>query len=367
MNKNDSEDNFIYEKYLDLKNITNATDYLKLQEAGNVIKSGGLVLFPTETVYGLGANGLDEEAVKKIYIAKGRKSDNPLILHICDIGMLGQIAQNISDVEFSLMNAFWPGPFTIILSKKDNVPIAVSGGLNTIGVRMPNNEIARNLIKFSGVPIAAPSANISGRPSGTNIEDIFPELSSKVDYIIDGGNCNIGLESTVVKVVDGIPHILRPGKITAEEIKAIAGNVIVDEHVLNNIETDNNPLSPGMKYKHYAPNTDCVLVYDENSQQNRNNIIELAHKSITEKKKVLIMCLTENVKSIEEEFNGEIKVIDMGNSLEDVSKNIFTDLRKADKYNVDIIIIQGVPEKGLGLAITNRLLRACSYKTYGNN
>ena len=256
-----------YEKYLDLREITNINDYTKLKDAGNIIKNGGLVLFPTETVYGLGANGLDSEAVKKIYIAKERKSDNPLILHICDIQMLGQIAKNISDVEFNLMNAFWPGPFTIILNKTEDVPLTVSGSLNTVGVRMPSNEIARNLIKFAGVPIAAPSANISGRPSGTNIGDIFEELSDKVDYIIDGGDCNIGLESTIVRVIDGVPHILRPGKITAEDIKEIAGNVVIDEHVLGKLDSNKEVLSPGMKYKHYAPKTDCILVYDENNKK----------------------------------------------------------------------------------------------------
>ncbi len=364
MNKNDAEDIFQYGNYLNLRQINNANDYTKLSIAGEIIKSGGLVLFPTETVYGLGANGLDENAVKKIYIAKGRKSDNPLILHICDIEMLGQIAQNISDVEFSLMNAFWPGPFTIILSKKDNVPMAVSGGLDTIGVRMPNNEIARNLIKFSGVPIAAPSANISGRPSGTNIKDIFDELADKVDYIIDGGDCNIGLESTVVRVIDGIPHILRPGKITAEDIKEIAGDVVVDKHVLGKLEPDKKVLSPGMKYKHYAPKTDCVLVYDEDNKKLQNKILELANNSITQEKTPLIMCLNDNVEFFKNVFNGNIEIINMGATLEDVSKNVFTDLRKADKYKADLIIIQGVSTKGLGLAITNRLLRACNYNVY---
>ena len=205
--------------YLDLKNIKTFSEYSKLEEAGQVIRNGGLVLFPTETVYGLGANGLNSEAVKNIYVAKGRSSDNPLILHISDIEMLGKIAKDISDVEFKLMNAFWPGPFTIILNKTDVVPSVVAGGLDTVGVRMPNNEIAKNLIKYADVPIAAPSANISGRPSGTNVEDIDQELKDRVDYIIDGGECQIGVESTVVRVIDGIPHILRPGKITAEEIK----------------------------------------------------------------------------------------------------------------------------------------------------
>lgn len=364
--KNEDDSYSKYENYLNLKEINSISEYSKLEEAGNIIKNGGLVLFPTETVYGLGANGLDEEAVKKIYIAKGRNGDNPLILHICDIEMLGKIARNISDIEFNLMNAFWPGPFTIILNKTDIVPNVVSGGLDTVGVRMPSNEIARNLIKFSGVPIAAPSANISGKPSGTNINDIFEELANKVDYIIDGGNCNIGLESTVVRVIDDIPHILRPGKITAEDIRKVAGNVIIDEHVLGKLEPEKNVLSPGMKYKHYAPKTDCVLVYNEDNKQIQNKMLEAAHNCFDNGKKPLIMCMTENIdffKNMLSNQDIQVEIIDMGSNLEAVSRNIFTDLRKADNYNVDLIIIQGVSSNGLGLAIMNRLLRACNYKT----
>lgn len=365
------------DKYLDLRDIKNVSEYSKLEEAGQIIKNGGLVLFPTETVYGLGANGLNEEAVKKIYTAKGRNSDNPLILHISDIEMLGKIAKDISDVEFSLMNAFWPGPFTIILNKTDLVPSIVAGGLDTVGVRMPSNEIARNLIKFSDVPIAAPSANISGRPSGTNIEDIYQELGDKVDYIIDGGDCNIGVESTVVRVIDGVPHILRPGKITAEEIQEVTGNVIIDKHILGKLEVDSKVMSPGMKYKHYAPNTKCVLVYDKDNSTLQNKIKDIIDNCLSQKQKPLVMCLSENAKYFKDVYSKElnkdnsnyndtsnienVEIFDMGVSLDDMSKSIFTDLRKADKHNVDLIIIQGVSTEGLGLAIMNRLLRASNY------
>lgn len=373
------DNNFIKDKnkYLDLTNVKNISEYLKLETAGEIIKAGGLVLFPTETVYGLGANGLDSEAVKKIYIAKGRSSDNPLILHISDIEMLGKIAKDISDVEFNLMNAFWPGPFTIILNKTDLVPSVVAGGLDTVGVRMPSNEIARNLIKFSNVPIAAPSANISGRPSGTNIDDIYQELADKVDYIVDGGNCNIGVESTVVKVIDGIPHILRPGKITAEEIKEVAGDVIIDKHILGKLEENEKIMSPGMKYKHYAPNTKCLLVYDKDNLILQQKIKDTIDECLSKGLKPLVMCLSDNVQYLSNMYKTQIKtdtndvadqnnnacleIFDMGASLEEMSKNIFTDLRKADKYGVDLIIIQGVATDGLGLAIMNRLLRACSY------
>lgn len=189
-------------KYIDLRN---DNDFTKLELAGNIIKSGGLVLFPTETVYGLGANGLDENAVKNIYITKGRSSDNPLILHISNMDMLSKIAKNISDLEYKLMNAFWPGPFTIILNRKKVVPDIVTAGLETVGIRMPSNKIANEIIFYADTPIAAPSANISGKPSGTNIQDIFNELSPKVDLIVDGGNCEVGISSITRTTVDSNP------------------------------------------------------------------------------------------------------------------------------------------------------------------
>lgn len=347
-----------------LLNMVDDPDYSKLEEASTIIRNGGLVIFPTETVYGLGANGLDEEAVKKIYIAKGRKADNPLILHICDIEMLGKISSNISDLEFKLMNAFWPGPFTIILNKASIVPSIVTGGLETVAVRMPNNDIARNLIKFSEVPIAAPSANISGRPSGTNINDIYKELSYDVDYIIDGGSSQIGLESTVVRVIDGIPHILRPGGITADQIEEVAGNVIIDQHILGKLDSNQKVLSPGMKYKHYSPNTKCVLVYNNNIEKTRKKMINLANECLKNSHKPLIMCSDDNLDFFKNEFKGVVNFISMGNSLNDISKNLFSNLRKVDSYNIDLVIIQGVESNGLGLAIMNRLLRACEYNLY---
>ena len=336
-------------KYLDLRR---EKEYEKIKEAGEVIKKGGLVLFPTETVYGLGANGLDEKAVKKIYEAKGRKPDNPLILHISKFEMLSQIATEVTEVEKKLIEAFWPGPFTIILPKTEIVPNTVAGGLQTVGVRMPSGEIAQKLIDYAEVPIAAPSANISGRPSGTKIEDIYEELKDKVDYIIDGGKTEIGLESTVVRVINGIPHILRPGKITAEQIRKVAGDVEIDNHILCQIQDGQKILSPGMKYRHYAPTAKCILIYSEHEK----NFIEKS-KEIAEKyKNPIILTKTENISKIE-----KIKTIDMGESLEEISKNIFTILRNVDKYNPDIVIIEGVEKQGLGLAIMNRLIRACEY------
>ena len=338
-------------KILNLKNNNN---YDNLQDAANIIKNGGLVLFPTETVYGLGANGLDENAVKKIFLAKGRKQDNPLILHISNISMLNSIASNINETEKKLMEAFWPGPFTIILSRTNNVPNSVTGGLETVGVRMPSGTIANKLIEYAGVPIAAPSANISGKPSGTNLEDIFEELKDKVDFIIDGGECEVGLESTVVRVIDNIPHILRPGKITPEQIKKVAGSVVIDSHVMHQIEASDKPLSPGMKYRHYAPNSKCILVYSKDNNKMIQKINTLANKY----NHPLIICCNENIESYE-----KFRTINYGSqkNLDEISKSIFSSLRKVDSYNPDIVIIEGVDSKGLGLAIMNRLIRACEY------
>lgn len=337
---------------LDLKENKN---YEKLIVPANIIKNGGLVLFPTETVYGLGANGLDENAVKKIFIAKGRKPDNPLILHISSFDMLSKIAVSVNEVEKKLIDAFWPGPFTIILERTNIVPDVVTGSLDTVGIRMPSGEIARKLIDFAGVPIAAPSANISGKPSGTNLDDIFDELKDKVDYIIDGGTCEVGLESTVVRVIDGIPHILRPGKITPEQIKQVAGDVVVDSHILNQLKKDDKPLSPGMKYRHYAPNAKCVLVY---SNKDNNNMVAKINELSKEYTKVLVICCDENAAS----YEGKITInVGHKNNLEEISKNVFSALRQVDKFNPEIVFIEGIEPTGVGLAIMNRLIRACEY------
>lgn len=346
-------------KYIDLKNVNlNDKDFDNedLKFAGNVIKSGGLVLFPTETVYGLGANGLDASAVKKIYLAKGRSSDNPLILHISDMDMLSKIATNISSVEYKLIDAFWPGPFTIILNRTSIVPDTVTAGLDTVGIRMPSNIIANRLIAYSGVPIAAPSANVSGKPSGTNISDIFSELSNKVVCIIDGGSSEVGLESTVVRVISEVPTILRPGKVTPEDIKNVVGTVKIDEHIFSKIASNEKVLSPGMKYRHYAPNSKCVLVYSENNSLLVDKILKLSH----EYNNPLILSATENIATYHKE---NLLTINIGrkNNLEEIAKNIFATLRQVDKFNPDIVLIEGVKQEGLGLAIMNRLIRACEY------
>ena len=324
-----------------------------IKKAAQIIKDGGIVLFPTETVYGIGANALNDEAVKKIFIAKGRAQDNPLILHISNMEMLSLIAKNINELEYKLMDAFWPGPFTIILEKKDNIALRATCNGNTVGIRMPSNKIAHDLIELSGLPIAAPSANVSGKPSGTNLDDIIDELKDKVDYIIDGGQTDIGIESTVVRVINNEVKILRPGKITKEDIEKIISNVEIDKNIMGNISSNERVLSPGMKYKHYAPKTHCKLIYSKDYNKMKDKIKELAKNN-----KSIILSYTEDLENYK-----EFTCLDMGSkyNLDEVSHNIFTILRKIDKYEVDFAIIEGISQDGLGLAIMNRLIRACDH------
>lgn len=325
-------------KYIDLRE---KIDDLKIEEAAQIIKNGGIVVFPTETVYGIGANGLDLNAVEKIYTAKEREYNKPLILLISDKKMLDQIAENISDTEMKLIDAFWPGPLTIILQQKSTVPDIVTAGSKTVGVRMTSGEIARKLIKMCNFPITAPSANVAGRPSGTTVADIYEELNDKVDCIIDGGDSKVGIESTVVRVIDGIPHILRLGEITPEQIKKVAGTVKIEQN-------DN-------QQKQYAPNSECVLVYSENEKQMIDKIKEIALK----KQKVTILSSQEHIGIYKELTN---LVINIGSikDLNEVSKNIFSALRQVDKEKPDLVIIEGVKQEGIGLAIMNRLIKACS-------
>lgn len=318
-----------------------------LKEIGKSINNGELVIFPTETVYGIGADGLNKNAINSIYEAKGRKNDNPLILHVNSIEMVLRIARDISELEYKLMNDLWPGPLTIILNKRKIVPYEATGYLETVGVRMPSNIIARKLIEYANTPIAAPSANISGRPSGTNIDDIVDELGNKVSYIIDGGNTLIGVESTVVKVINNKIYILRPGFITKEMLEKY-GEVVIDKHVLLDVTDSDQILSPGMKYKHYAPNTKCVLVYSKDNNKMISKMKELENSNS-------LVITSEKNKHL---FKNSISY---GNTLEEISHNIFTILRSVDKHNYDIVIIEGVECTGLGLAIMNRLIRACSY------
>ncbi len=319
-----------------------------LKKCANILLKDGIGAFPTETVYGLGGNGLSPTAVKKIYEAKGRPSDNPLILHISDLNMLNTITTNLNENSKKLIDAFWPGPLTLIFEKTDIVPNETSGGLKTIAVRFPKNEIAQTLIKLTGKPIAAPSANISGKPSPTRFSHVEYDLFNKVDFIIDGGNCSFGLESTIIDCTSNTPIILRPGSITKEMIESVIGNVMLDKSLLKS-EYSEKAIAPGMKYKHYAPNADVVLV---KSLDVPKTINELALALKNENKKIGILCDISNVKNYDNQ-KYVVQVLD--------DNNLYHSLRKFDFLNVDIVYAEFLQENDANLALMNRLKKSANY------
>lgn len=326
----------------------NDIDQKELKLVNDALVNGGLVIFPTETVYGLGALATDCEAVKKIFIAKGRAQDNPLIVHLSSCEEIEKYAYIDNQIEKKLIDAFMPGPFTLILRKKDNIPSVVSANLDTVGIRIPSNKIAHEILSYNCIPVAAPSANASGKPSGTNVDDIILEFEDKVDYIIDGSSTDIGLESTVVKVIDGVPVILRPGFITKEDILEVIGKVKLSDHLFTKVE--NGPVeSPGMKYKHYAPNTLSELIYIKNTDERIKYFKENSNCNMV----IIGSSILSYIKCK--------KFLYYGDTLEEISHNIFKLLREADKYKPDKILIEGVDKTGLGLAIMNRLIRATGY------
>lgn len=315
-----------------------------LSYAINQLNNGELVIFPTETVYGLGANALDEKAVSKIFQVKNRISNNPLIVHLKDKSEISKYAEIVNPIEQKLIDSFMPGPFTLILKKKDIIPSNVTANMDTVGIRIPIDEVAHNLLNSLEYPLAAPSANLSTRPSGTNVSDIYDEFNEKVSCIIDGGESTIGLESTVVKVIDNVPLILRPGFITKEDIKEVIGTCNVSEFVLK--EAYGKVESPGMLYKHYSPKTPCILVDYSKIDEVINNNVD---------KKVIVLASSKfNNKNVFKYFN-------YGDDLVTIAHNIFKLLRETDKLESDLIIIESTIKEGLGLAIMNRLIRTCSY------
>lgn len=326
----------------------------EIKKQAEILREGKTVIFPTETVYGLGANALDENAVSKIYEAKGRPSDNPLIVHIYDKKQVDDLAQEINENAHIIMDKFWPGPITIILKKKDIVPMRTSGGLNTVAIRMPSNPIAKALLEEVKLPIAAPSANISGRPSPTRGKHVYEEMNNRVDGIILGGDCTFGLESTVLDLTNNIPTILRPGSITKEELEKVIGQVNIDP-ALEKKEDNIKAKAPGMKYKHYSPNADVYIV-----SGNIDNVIkevnELCHKNKDNGLKCAVMCLDKN----KEKYKCD--TIILGENLDEVASNLFNALITADEQKYDIVYTEEFPNYGVGRAIMNRLLKSAGYK-----
>ena len=327
-----------------------------VDEAAASIKEGGTVLFPTETVYGLGADALNPEAVKKIFEAKGRPQDNPLIIHVASKD-ISRFVKDVPDIAQKIMDKFWPGPLTMVLNKKDIVPDVTSANLSTIGVRMPNNKVALKLIELSGTAIAAPSANISGRPSPTDIERCEEDLLGKVNYIIGGEKCQVGVESTIVDCTVNPPIVLRPGGITLEMLKEIDPSIELDKGLMKKPEKDFKPKAPGMKYKHYAPKAKVRIISGENENVVKKTQ-ELAHSYIEEGKKVGILSSKENAENYNE---GEVIIIGSMNKLEEVAQNLFEDLRKFDDIGMDIILAEAFEEQGVGIAVMNRLKKSAGY------
>lgn len=313
------------------------------------ILKDNLIIFPTETVYGIGANALSEKAVNKIFAVKTRAKNNPLIVHLKDKSEIEKYAIISNQIEQELIDTFMPGPFTIILKKKEIIPSCVTANMDSVGIRIPIHQMAHEFLELVNVPIAAPSANISSRPSGTKVADIKDEFDSLVPYIIDNGEATIGLESTVVKVIDNIPTILRPGFVTYEDIFSLIGSCNIAPGVLTKLDNNTKVESPGMLYKHYAPKTNCILVYSSKIDTLKQIINDnLDHKTIIIGSSKLkdIPCY---------------HFLNYGDTLEEISHNIFSLLRLADKYEANQIIIEGVKKEGLGLAIMNRLIRTANF------
>ena len=343
-------------------NWKNSINEIELNDVANSIKNGEIVVMPTETVYGVGADLFNEEAIKKIFIAKNRPATNPLIVHIGNKNEIDIVAQKPNEIEQALIDAFMPGPFTIILKKKDCIPDIVSAGLDTIGVRMPSNEIANRIITKVGNPIVLPSANISGRPSGTRVEDIFEELESKVYAIVDGGESPIGLESTVVKVVDDVPVILRPGKITLEDIVKVVGKCELDKNIFQKPAEVVDAQMPGSKLEHYVSKLECNLICG----QNNDKIIDKIKEIIQQRNgKVAIIAFEDIIEKIDISKDRLFPISRTDNLEKDeleYAEKLYRYIREAENTDSDLILIQGVKEEGLGVAIMNRLLRTSSFR-----
>lgn len=350
-------------KIYDIKNIEDG----ELSGAAQVIRSGGLVAFPTETVYGLGANALNEEAARKIYAAKGRPSDNPLIAHVARFEDVEPLTSGIPEAGRKLMEAFWPGPLTIVFPKSDKVPYGTTGGLETVAVRMPSDPVARRLIALAGVPVAAPSANTSGRPSPTMAEHVLQDMNGRIDMIVDGGPVGIGLESTIVDVSGEVPTLLRPGAVTLEMLQELLGQVDVDPVILGPIQGDVRPKAPGMKYRHYAPNADLTLVEWSQDSDCRTEweiarmvgkVKALAEQKTAEGWKVGIICTDE---SRDQYGIGVVRSLGLRSKEETIAHNLFAVLREFDDMQVDYIFSESFSGHQLGQAIMNRLSKAAGY------
>lgn len=326
-----------------------------LAEAADVLKQGGLVAFPTETVYGLGANGLDPGAVAGIFAAKGRPSDNPLILHIAEPHEVEKLAREIPANARALMERYWPGPLTVVLERTRAVPDAVTAGLDTVAIRLPDSLVARTLISLAGVPVAAPSANTSGRPSPTTAQAVMTDLAGKVEIVIDAGPCGIGVESTVIDCTTPVPTLLRPGGVTLEMLMDTLGEVEVDPALAQGSAI---PRSPGMKYTHYAPAAPMTL-FEGPAEACEAGIVQAVSQALAEGRRAGAVVSAETAKQLPQ--SAVIAVYGSRLRPEEAAANLYSALRRFDADAVDIIFAEGLPEQGLGLAVMNRLRKAAGY------
>ncbi len=345
--------------------ISDGNDNEAISKASKILKNGGLVAFPTETVYGLGADALNEEAAAKIYAAKGRPSDNPLIVHIADKDSVYELATEVPEKAVMLMEAFWPGPLTIILNKKKIVPDGTTGGLDTVAIRMPSHPVAMKLIKESGVFIAAPSANTSGRPSPTLAEHVIEDMNGRIDMILDGGAVGIGIESTIVDLTGDVPTILRPGFITKKMLESIIGEVEIDKAI---IEPDPNlrPKAPGMKYTHYAPKGEVTIVESINQQSKVvvDKINSLTAEKTAQGYKTAVIATRENAPL----YNCEnVLIVGEADKGVTISANLYAILRKCDTIGAEYIYSEALNQNELGGAIMNRLLKAAGHRVIKAN
>lgn len=312
--------------------------------AAKIIEQGGLVAFPTETVYGLGANAMDADAVRKIYEAKGRPADNPTIVHIAEREELGQVTFLVTEDMKTLMDRFWPGPMTMIVPRGEYIPYVTTGNLETVGVRMPENEVARELIRRSGCPIAAPSANLSGRPSPTTAQHVIDDLDGRIDAVIQSGPCRIGIESTVIDMTGKIPMILRPGYITKKDFEEALGQEILLDPTLNRKPRegeDFHPKAPGMKYRHYAPRAEMIIFKGD---------------------RIRVEAAIDQERAEREALGQKVFVIDFDEDRETVAAHeIFAMLRQADREGADVILAAALPQRGVGFSVMNRMLKSAGF------
>ena len=335
----------LYTKIVDLQ-----SQQEEIEQAGQILREGGLVAIPTETVYGLGANALDGQAVRRIFEAKGRPQDNPLIVHIAQFEQLATLVTNIPESARLLAEHFWPGPLTIILPKADCIPSETSGGLDTVAIRFPSHPVARAIIRAAGVPVAAPSANLSGKPSPTTARHVLDDMDGKIEMIVDGGECSVGVESTVITLVGDHPVLLRPGGVTMEQIRTFLPDAQIDPAVEHKLEEGRRAASPGMKYKHYAPLAKVVMV-----EGNREEYVEYVNSQAD--KDVWALCFAEDEDKL------KVPALCYGAQMDGAAqaKHLFDALRRFDELGAKAVFAHCPDRSGGGLAVYNRLIRAAGF------